>query len=167
MNFTFKPLKEEDLVVLYAWSKQPILLKFWSFPVTRTAFNEKYLTKITDPAQQAFMVFQDEAPFGYIQSYALLQSDPLYAALELSGTIWGIDQFIGNSAYWGKGLGPVFIRKFVDKLFEEHPTLEKLLVDPLSSNERAIKCYEKVGFSLYKTLERPEGPTAFMLLNRP
>lgn len=136
MTFTFKPLTERDIVLLYAWSKQPILLKFWTFPTTRDAFNEKYRTKLADASQQAFMVYNDEEPFGYIQSYALPKNDPLRTTLNLQGNIYGIDQFIGNSAYWGKGQGPIFIKAFVEKLFAENPTLETLIVDPLSSKDR-------------------------------
>lgn len=52
--------------------------------------------------------------------------------------------FLGKE-YWGQGLGSDALRILVDFCFLE-ANLNKVRLDVFSFNERAIRCYEKVGF---------------------
>lgn len=53
--------------------------------------------------------------------------------------------FIGDPAYWGKGYGTDALKLLTKFIFEEM-NIHKIKLGVYSFNERAIKCYEKVGF---------------------
>lgn len=54
---------------------------------------------------------------------------------------WG---YIGNTAYWGKGIGKEMMR-FIEMQASRLP-VSSLYLKVLHSNERAIRLYEKAGF---------------------
>lgn len=53
--------------------------------------------------------------------------------------------FIGDPAYWGKGYGTEALKLLTKFVFEEM-NIHKIKLGVYSFNERAIKCYKKVGF---------------------
>lgn len=53
--------------------------------------------------------------------------------------------FIGNKEYWGKGYGTEALKLFLDYVFR-FLNLRNMMLTVYSFNERAIKCYKKVGF---------------------
>lgn len=58
--------------------------------------------------------------------------------------IAGLDLFIGESNYLGKGIGSSVIKKFINEII---PFKYKLIVvDPNVENKRAIQCYLKCDF---------------------
>ena len=69
--------------------------------------------------------------------------------------IYGMDQFFGESAYWNKGIGTRLVRSMVKYLIEEKGA-DRIVMDPQTWNERAIRCYEKCGFEKVKFLPKRE-----------
>jgi aminoglycoside 6'-N-acetyltransferase len=65
-------------------------------------------------------------------------SDPQYRSA-------GIDIFLGSS-WQGRGLAREAIGLLVHHLFEARRH-HRLTIDPVAANERAIRCYEAVGFT--------------------
>lgn len=53
----------------------------------------------------------------------------------------GMDQFIGEPTYWGKGIGTKFVKAAITYILSEMGA-EAIAMDPKVNNERAIKCYE-------------------------
>ena len=82
------------------------------------------------------MIEVDGAIAGSIQYEEV--TDPQYRSA-------GIDIFLG-AAWQGRGLGREAIRVLVRHLFETRGH-HRLTIDPAAANERAIRCYEAVGFS--------------------
>ena len=64
-----------------------------------------------------------------------------------------IDIWIGEAAYLGRGFGTRMMRWAIDFCFAE-PAVEAILIDPLASNTRAIRFYQRLGF-------RPVGERRF------
>ena len=58
--------------------------------------------------------------------------------------------FIGNKNYWNKGYGTEALTLLVDYGFKAL-NLHSILIRVYSFNERARKCYEKVGFKIIGT----------------
>ncbi len=56
----------------------------------------------------------------------------------------GIDLFLG-ATYHGRGLGTDAVRTMARHLVDDLGH-RRLVIDPAAHNERAIRCYEKVGF---------------------
>ena len=57
-----------------------------------------------------------------------------------------IDIWIGETADLGRGLGTAMMRLALARCFEE-PQVEAVLIDPLASNTRARRFYERLGFA--------------------
>ena len=66
----------------------------------------------------------------------------------------GIDLFLG-AAWQGRGLGREAIEALVCHLFGERGH-HRLTIDPALANERAIRCYESVGFKRVGVLRQYE-----------
>lgn len=56
-----------------------------------------------------------------------------------------IGMAIGDKRYWGRGYGTEAVRQFVRFLFTSY-NLHRIDIDTFADNERAIRCYKKVGF---------------------
>ncbi len=95
-------------------------------------------------------------PVGLIQYYPIQDSDHL-AGYGLSQDVdaWGIDMWIGDPAWWGRGLGPQALRLVVDYLWARND-VHRLVIDPRVDNPRAIRAYEKAGFQKVRVLPQHE-----------
>jgi aminoglycoside 6'-N-acetyltransferase len=65
------------------------------------------------------------------------EQDPMYRSA-------GIDIFLGGSCQ-GRGAGPEAVGLLAEFLFGQRGH-HRITIDPAAANERAIRCYEKVGF---------------------
>ena len=93
---------------------------------------------------------------GYIQMYKL--NEELLNEYEYPLTnkvVYGIDQFIGEPEYWGKGIGTEFM-SLVQHYLTKEKGAQTVILDPHADNLRAIRCYEKVGFTKIKFLPQHE-----------
>ena len=68
---------------------------------------------------------------------------------------WGEPEMIGC------GHGSKFIRQFVDDLLQRGTP--RVVTDPSPTNDRAIRAYEKAGFTKVGVVETPDGPSLMMV----
>jgi aminoglycoside 6'-N-acetyltransferase len=66
----------------------------------------------------------------------------------------GIDLFLG-SPYQGRGLGADTVRTLARHLVRDRGH-HRLVIDPAVDNERAVRCYERVGFKAVGVMRRYE-----------
>ncbi len=153
MNITFKPLKESDFQLIYTWIQQPHIKQWWSDPEEWDQFVAKYQQKITSEYRGCFIILSDTTPIGYIQWYNA-NKFPEWPH-EPEGT-YGMDLFIGNPDFLGKGLGTEIVKLFTQMLFKK-PAVKRIIINPDVNNLAAIRCYQKAGFvTLGKIPERNE-----------
>jgi aminoglycoside 6'-N-acetyltransferase len=130
----------DDIAMLRHWDGQPHVAAAdpnddWNWEVE--------LGQSPDWREQ-LIAEMDGRPIGFIQIL-----DP---ALEESG-YWGdvppdlraIDIWIGEASDLGKGYGTEMMRIAIDRCFE-NPNISTVLIDPLASNVRAHRFYERLGF---------------------
>jgi aminoglycoside 6'-N-acetyltransferase len=83
-------------------------------------------------------------PIGFIQII-----DPQHEESQYWGPMpegyRAIDIWIGESDFLGKGYGSQMMQYAIDFCFQD-PDVHTILVDPLSSNTRAHRFYERLGF---------------------
>ena len=102
---------------------------------------------------------------GFIQAYVAMDSGDGWWEEERDPGTRGIDQFLANAQQLGRGLGTAMVRAFVAQLFQD-PAVTKVQTDPSPKNERAIRCYRRVGFVVERELTTPDGPALMMCLRR-
>ena len=107
----------------------------------------------------------DGAPLGFIQSYVVLGSGDGWWENETDPGARGIDQFLVDGARLGQGLGSAMIRAFIETLFLDG-AVTSVQTDPSPLNERAIRCYRRVGFTACGEVLTPDGPALLMIRDR-
>jgi aminoglycoside 6'-N-acetyltransferase len=124
------------------------------FPLERVI--DKYSPRVLalDAVTPCFIV-HDGVPIGYIQYYPLDPESALEYEMANGAGIYGLDLFIGEPSFWNRGIGSRAVSLMCDYLFGELAA-ETVTLDPEAWNTRAIRCYEKCGFTKLKLLPAHE-----------
>ncbi len=93
-------------------------------------------------------------PIGYIQFYRCEPKENLDYGFATTESVWGMDQFIGETGYWNKGIGSRLVREMAEYLLSRGAA--HVVTDPETWNTRAIRAYQKAGFLKVKLLPRHE-----------
>lgn len=102
------------------------------------------------------IILYDGQAIGYLQFYPLSHEDQAqYGIKPTMNRVFGMDQFIGETAYWGKGIGTKLIKTMVNYLIAQHQAV-RIMMDPQTWNERALHVYEKCGFRKLALLPKHE-----------
>jgi aminoglycoside 6'-N-acetyltransferase len=127
-----RPLGEDDVPRIVELGADPEVERWW-----RGLTTEHVLEKARGEGEGAavFAIVVDGAVAGMIQHYEELDEEFRHASIDL---------FLG-APYQGRGLGPDAVRTMARHLIVDRGH-HRLTIDPAAHNERAIRCYEKVGF---------------------
>jgi len=148
------------LSIVEKWLQKPHVKKYWDDGETWKESYEKYVLRTSSDVVKQFLVYFQNRPIGYIQYYwAGKVGDGWWKGY--GDKIVGIDMYIGEEDYLGKGHGTSFLKEFIQMLYN-NLDIEKIIIDPTPDNERAIRCYEKVGFIGQKEIETPDGKAYLM-----
>jgi RimJ/RimL family protein N-acetyltransferase len=160
----FRPLRETDLAMLAEWRARPHERERFGPPDTIDQLRTEFLA---DPlsALRAYIASHEGGDIGFLQSYVVKDAGDGWWPGERDPGARGIDQFLANEEDLGRGLGTAMVRAFVAQLFED-PAVTKVQTDPAPSNTRAIRCYEKAGFTPTGVVDTPDGPALLMLCSR-
>jgi aminoglycoside 6'-N-acetyltransferase len=158
-QYQFHPLTPVDLPLVTRWLAAPHVSQWWP-DVDRQLANIRRHLEETDI--ELFVVHAAQRPIGYLQSYDVPAGGHPFPD-QPSGSR-GIDQFIGEADMIDRGHGSAFIRVFVDQLFAAG--VPRVMTDPDPANKRAIRAYEKAGFSADRLVDTPHGRTLLMVRDR-
>ena len=166
MEITFRRLAARDLPMLHEWLTRPHVAEWWGPPATLTEVEAEFGAYIADPSSvQPYVALLGGVPLGYIQSYVAMGSGDGWWQDERDPGVRGIDQYLADAGQLGRGLGTRMVRSFVQRLFED-PAVTRVQTDPSPANGRAIRCYEKAGFSAVREIETPDGRALLMHAER-
>jgi aminoglycoside 6'-N-acetyltransferase len=160
-KFTFKPLSFSDVPLMCQWYNLPHVQKFYSLRQwTEKEVLEKLKLHITgEKPVLGFIVLMGEDPIGYVQQYKISEqyevSDYFWLDQNLSQAIVnnaaGMDLFIGDEKFIGKGIGSAIIKAFIEsKIWSQ---FQYCVVDPDVRNISAIKCYEQLNFQDHAVID--------------
>lgn len=156
-GIALRMLDPEDAPLLLKWLTDPAVLEWYEGrdnPYDAKRIREDFYG--TSETEARCLVLYKERPVGYMQFYLLEDEErEAYGYAEGPDRIYGLDQFIGETDCWNKGIGTQMIAAATDYLFREHRA-DKLVMDPQVRNERALRVYEKNGFVRVKRLEHRE-----------
>ena len=132
-----RPLEPADLAALAAIRAEPGVRRWWG---------ELRRGDLEPPCDGDLLAIEVDGAVAGAISYEEV-TDPHYRSA-------GIDVFLG-AAWQGRGLGREAISLLVGHLIEDRGH-HRLTIDPAASNERAIRCYEAVGFAPVGVMRRYE-----------
>lgn len=129
---TLRPGIPEDARVLRQILSEPSVAHWWGEPESHDAIATNLLG---EGAAFLLVIEVDGAVAGGIQYTE--ESDPMYRSA-------GIDIYLSGRRQ-GRGLGVEALALLVHFLLHERQH-HRLVIDPAAANERAIRCYQSVGF---------------------
>jgi aminoglycoside 6'-N-acetyltransferase len=135
-----RPATPADLDLLRHWDEQPHIIASdpnddWGWEVE--------LARDPDWREQLIAAI-DDRPIGFIQIIDPAREDSHYWG-EIAANLRAIDIWIGESADLGKGYGTQMMQLAIARCFAD-PFVTAILIDPLASNTRAHRFYERLGF---------------------
>ncbi len=137
----FRYANIEDVELLQYWDKQPHVIA--SDPDDDWEWETELLH---DPKWREQLVAElDGRPVGFVQIIDPKEEETHYWGNDIEENLRAIDIWIGEADDLGKGYGTRMMRLAIERCFAD-PRVTAIIIDPLSSNTRAIKFYEKIGF---------------------
>jgi aminoglycoside 6'-N-acetyltransferase len=159
-DLSFRPITDADVPRLVAWLRDPEVGAWWH-GLSETydeAFVHEHVLHAGDFVTQA-IVEVGGGPIGFQQWYPLADEPEtlLEYGLSAADAAYGIDQFVGESALHGRGLGTRQVSSVAHWLLSpDGPGARRVFTDPVVENARAIRCYEKAGFAKVRVLSDHE-----------
>jgi RimJ/RimL family protein N-acetyltransferase len=157
---TLRPLTEDDWDVLLRWNNDPEVLWFAEGDHITSYTLEDLQGVYRGVSQTAFclVIEHDGAAIGE----CWLQQHNLERVLrrERGNDIHRIDVMIGETEWWGRGIGSEAVALLVRFAFEVQGADAVFASDVGDYNERSRRMFERLGFELYAELPQPEGAKA-------
>jgi aminoglycoside 6'-N-acetyltransferase len=155
-----RPATPTDLELLQHWDEQPHIIESdpnddWGWEVE--------LARNPDWRKQLIAEI-DGSPIGFIQIIDPAQEDSHYWG-EIAPNLRAIDIWIGEAADLGKGYGTQMMQLAIAQCFAD-PLVTAILIDPLASNIRAHRFYERFGFQFVEPRRFGEDDCFVYRLNR-
>ncbi|MBU7583146.1 MAG: acetyltransferase [Nostoc sp. TH1S01] len=140
MNINLRLATVADLNLLRHWDEQPHVIESdpnddwgWEVELNRTPeWREQLIAEI------------DGRPIGFIEIIDPLRDDSHYWG-DIPANLRAIDIWIGEETDLGKGYGTQMMQLALARCFAD-PLVTAVLVDPLTSNTRVHRFYERLGF---------------------
>ncbi len=165
-RISFRPIAEGDMPLMHQWLSAGAARRWYARrDQTPEEVAERYLPVARgERPTRGFLMVLDDAPIGYIQTY-LIGDYPDYAEhVQVDDDAAGVDLFIGEAEYVGKGLGTVLLAAFLREVAFADPRVGCVVMGPEPENAAAIRCYEKVGLRHFKTVGMPgDDPPEYLM----
>ena len=135
-----RPATPDDLALLRHWDEQPHVIAAgadgdwqWESELRRSpAWREQLIAEL------------DGRPIGFLQIIDPALEDSHYWGV-VPANLRAIDIWIGEASDLGQGHGTRMMRMVLERCFAD-PAVVAALIDPLVSNTRAHRFYERLGF---------------------
>jgi aminoglycoside 6'-N-acetyltransferase len=135
-----RPAAPTDLALLRRWDEQPHVIASdpnddwgWELELGRSPdWREQLIAEV------------DGRPVGFVQIIDPAREDSRYWG-DVPADLRAIDLWIGAAADLGKGYGTQMLQLALARCFAD-PAVSAVLIDPLATNTRAHRLYERLGF---------------------
>lgn len=140
--------------LIHQWFNKPHVQAFYSLREwTFEEVHKKLMPYVQGEKQmKCFMIYYGEHPIGYIQSYPIKEHPWENQDLpdEVIQEAAGMDLFIGEEEYVGRGLGCEVVNQFLER--QIWPSYRYCLADPDIRNEVSVRLFQKCGFIEHKQI---------------
>ncbi len=168
MNITFKRAAPSHEAAVAEWLDEPHMKEFWDNSPEHFEDIKIFMGGRTVPSPYFGGMFSywigliNNEPYSLIMTHEENDATdpPAYFKPYLSktGKTIGLDFAIGNPKYFGKGLAAPTLKAFMDYFKREiEPDVETYLIDPATTNPRAIHVYQKAGFLIMSEFTQDGG----------
>ncbi|MEI5908969.1 GNAT family N-acetyltransferase [Bacillus spongiae] len=146
-------MNSNDFGLMVRWLNDLKVLEFYEeSPLNLDKVIKKYGPRVEGKHYvKPCIVEHNNNPIGYIQYYEIQEAELKKYGYSENKNIFGIDQFIGETQLWGKGIGTSMILLILNYL-SKNKSASRVVLEVKNNNTRAISCYEKCGFKRIKEL---------------
>ncbi|MDC0763292.1 GNAT family N-acetyltransferase [Brevibacillus sp. AG] len=151
-DLKIRALSPDDAVHLVKWLSDERVLAYYEGrdrPHDESLVQQSFFPE--DDSETRCLILYTDKPIGYAQFYPLDTLEKQLYGYVKDVVVYGMDQFIGEPAYWNSGIGTQLVTAILHYLHKEK-RVQKVAIDPQAWNERALRCYEKCGFRKVKKL---------------
>lgn len=160
MTIDLRPATPADAALLRHWDEQPHVIASdpnddwnWEIELERTPeWREQLIAQI------------GSRPIGFIEIIDPARDDSHYWG-NVTENLRAIDIWIGEESNLGKGYGTQMMQLALARCFAD-PLVTAVLIDPLASNTRAHRFYERLGFQFVELRQFGEDECFVYRLNR-
>jgi aminoglycoside 6'-N-acetyltransferase len=138
---TVRPAQPSDIPLLAHWDTKPHVIAATG---DDDVLDWKYELARSDAWAWTLIGEEDGRPFGVVQIIDPREEETHYWG-DVEPDLRAIDIWLGEESDLGRGLGTQLMWLALDKCFRA-PAVTAVLIDPLASNTRARKFYERLGF---------------------
>src|SRR4051812_5765396 len=112
---SFKPLSSEDFPQITKWLNEPHVHEWYDKDEVNTLeeVTKRYNFKLLKEPTDGYIVHYKDKPVGYIQKYIPADWKEWQTMTAYGKNVAGIDLFIGNPEFIGKGFGTFMIKAFL------------------------------------------------------
>lgn len=154
-EISIRTLAPDDAELLMKWLSDPALLEYYEGrdrPHTMAMVLEHFYEEAGTRKITRAIVRYKSQDVGYIQFYPVDDDEKAeYGYTDYKGKVYGMDQFIGETAFWNQGVGTQLVGETV-KYLTCSKQADMIVMDPQCWNHRALRVYEKLGFVRKKLL---------------
>jgi aminoglycoside 6'-N-acetyltransferase len=143
-----RPATLADVPTLKAWDEQPhVISATTDDPNAENAFEgivwEEEIEASSDLGRY-YIAELDGRPIGAMQIIDP-HLEPTHYWGEVAPNLRAVDIWIGDASHLGQGRGEEMMRQALALCFAD-PAVTAVIIDPLASNTRAHKFYQRIGF---------------------
>lgn len=154
-KITFREATPEDLELLQHWDRQPHVIACdpdsdWEW---ETELPQKF------PWREQLIAQLNGEPIGMLQIIDPHEEETHYWG-EVPPDLRAIDIWIGEAENLNKGYGSEMMTQAINRCFADE-AVTKILIDPLETNTKAHRFYERLGFRFVQKREF-EGANCFV-----
>ena len=157
-NIKIRLMTDGDFPLMFKWLTDARVLEYYGgrdLKYTPELLREHYKEDFECEGYRVIVEY-DGTPIGYGQIYRVC--DELfdeYSYPDRGEVVYAMDQFIGEPHFWNRGIGTQYINMICEYL-EESKGADAVILDPHKNNARAIRAYEKSGFTVIGDLPNHE-----------
>lgn len=158
---TFKKLQSSDLSLLHIWLNEPHVHEWYDKDKQNTYedIKKRYGPKINrEQPTDCYLVLYKKEQVGYIQTYKVNDWPEFGDYVGCDDGTASIDLFIGEKTFLGKGFGSLMLKRFLQDIVFTRDGITSCIIGPEPKNARAIRAYEKAGFTYHRTVQVGDEP---------
>ena len=145
-ELSIRAMSESDYPYMTKWLNDDLVIEYYGPNLTLEQVIAKYGPRINGEHYviPCIVEYKDK-PIGYMQYYRTLKEQLKLFGYPAEESIYGIDQFIGETGLWGKGIGTKMIIALLDYL-NSRIGVNKVVLDVKSTNITSNKMLRKMWF---------------------
>lgn len=166
-DIAFRPLTHDDLPMFHAWQHAEHARPWFGHSLDEIV--EEYGPAIDGEVPlAAYVATLGGRPVGVFNWERFGDAPEFAAAYGVTDPdAANCDVILGDPAVAHRGLGPVMIRAFLERVVFADPRVTEMVIDPVVDNAIAIRAYEKAGFRFWRAIaDDGDGNALYLMVLR-